>query len=50
MRRRARPCDMKRRYGLSRVRYRGLVRNACHLRFVALAMTIKRALVLMGGA
>ena len=34
-------------YGMSRVRYRGLARNACHLQFVAAAMNMKRALVLM---
>jgi IS5 family transposase len=34
-------------YGMSRVRYRGLARNACHLRFVVAAMNMKRALVLM---
>ena len=39
---------MKRWYGMSRVRYRGLDRNACHLRFVAAAMNMKRALVLIG--
>ena len=39
---------MKRWYGMSRVRYRGLARNACHLQFVAAAMNMKRALVLMG--
>ena len=39
---------MKRWYGMSRVRYLGLARNACHLKFVAaLAMNMKRALVLM---
>jgi hypothetical protein len=32
---------------MSRVRYRGLARNACHLRFVVTAMNMKRALVLM---
>jgi hypothetical protein len=32
---------------MSRVRYRGLARNACHLRFVVAAMNMKRALVLM---
>jgi hypothetical protein len=32
---------------MSRVRYRGLARNACHLQFVATAMNMKRALVLM---
>ena len=38
---------MKQWYGMSRVRYRGLARNACHLQFVATAMNMKRALVLM---
>jgi len=38
---------MKRWYGMGRVRYLGLPRNACHLQFVALAMNMKRALVLM---
>jgi IS5 family transposase len=38
---------MKRWYGMSRVRYLGLARNTCHLQFVALAMNMKRALVLM---
>ena len=41
---------MKRWYGLSRVRYLGLARNACHLQFVAAAMNMKRALALMGQA
>jgi IS5 family transposase len=39
---------MKQWYGMSRVRYRGLARNACQLQFVATAMNMKRALVLMG--
>ena len=39
---------MKRWYGMGRVRYLGLARNACHLQFVAMAMNMKRALVLMG--
>jgi transposase, IS5 family len=39
---------MKQWYGMSRVRYRGLARNACHLQFVAAAMNMKRALALMG--
>ena len=39
---------MKQWYGMSRVRYRGLARNACHLQFVVTAMNMKRALVLMG--
>jgi hypothetical protein len=38
---------MKQWYGMSRVRYRGLARDACHLQFVATAMNMKRALVLM---
>ena len=38
---------MKQWYRISRVRYRGLARNACHLQFVATAMNMKRALVLM---
>ena len=38
---------MKRWYGMSRVRYLGLARNDCHLQFVATAMNMKRALVLM---
>ncbi len=38
---------MKRWYGMSRVRYRGLARNASHLQFVAAAMNMKRALGLM---
>ena len=37
---------MKRWYGMSRVRYLGLSRNTCHLQFVAMAMNMKRALVL----
>jgi IS5 family transposase len=37
---------MKRWYGMSRVRYLGLKRNACHLQFVAMAMNMKRALAL----
>ena len=32
---------------MSRVRYLGLARNACHLHFVAMAMNMKRALVLV---
>jgi len=38
---------MKQWYGMRRVRYRGLARNACHLQFVATAMNMKRALVLI---
>jgi transposase, IS5 family len=35
---------------MTRVRYLGLARNACHLQLVAAAMNIKRALVLMRAA
>src|SRR6202161_2969196 len=38
---------MKRWYGMGRVRYLGLARNACHLQFVTMATNMKRALVLM---
>lgn len=38
---------MKRWYGMARVRYLGLARNNCHLQFVACAMNMRRALVLM---
>jgi hypothetical protein len=38
---------MKQWYGMRRVRYGGLARNACHLRFVVAAMNMKRALVLI---
>jgi IS5 family transposase len=38
---------MKRWYGMNRVRYLGLARNNCHLQFVATAMNMKRARVLM---
>jgi transposase, IS5 family len=38
---------MKRWYGMGRVRYLGLARNACHLQFIAMAMNMKRGLVLM---
>ena len=38
---------MKQWYGMSRVRYRGLARNARHLQFVAAAMNMKRAIVLI---
>jgi transposase, IS5 family len=38
---------MKLWYGMRRVRYLGLSRNACHLQFVAIAMNLKRALVLL---
>jgi transposase, IS5 family len=37
---------MKRWYGMGRVRYLGLARNACHLKFVVMAMNMKRALAL----
>jgi IS5 family transposase len=32
---------------MSRIRYRGLACNTCHLRFVVTAVNIKRALALM---
>jgi hypothetical protein len=38
---------MKPRGGMSRVRYRGLARNAGHHQFVVPATNIERALVLM---
>jgi IS5 family transposase len=41
---------MKRWYGMGRVRYLGRARNACHLQFVAMAMNMKRALVLVCAA
>ena len=41
---------MKRWYGMGRVRYLGLARNACHLQLVAMAMNMQRALVLMRAA
>jgi Transposase DDE domain len=41
---------MKRWYGMSRVRYLGLARNACHLKFVVMAMNMKRALALTSTA
>ena len=44
------PATMKRWYAMSRVRYLGLARNACHLKFVVMAINMKRALVLMGEA
>jgi IS5 family transposase len=47
LRRRARSRHNEAMYGMNRVRYRRLARNACHLRFVATAMNMKRALVLM---
>lgn len=37
---------LKRHYGYARVRYRGLVRNALQLQLLALAMNLRRALVL----
>jgi transposase, IS5 family len=45
--RRAAFATMKRWYGVGRVRYLGRARNACHLQLVAMAMNMKRALVLM---
>ncbi len=41
---------MKNWYGMARVRYRGLARNTCHLQFVAMAMNMKRARVLLAAA
>ena len=41
---------MKNWYEMGRVRYRGLARNHCHLQFVAMAMNMKRARVLLGVA
>jgi IS5 family transposase len=41
---------MKNWYGMARVRYRGLARNHCHLQFVACAMNMKRARVLLRAA
>ena len=38
---------MKRWYGMGPVSYLGRARNACYLQFVAAAMNMKRALVLM---
>jgi hypothetical protein len=38
---------MKQGCAMSRLRYRGLARNARHLRFVAAAMTMNRALALI---
>lgn len=37
---------MKRHYGFRRVRYLGLLRNACHLQLLCTAISLKRALVL----
>jgi len=41
---------MKNWYGMAKVRYRSLERNNCHLQFVAIAMNMKRARVLMAAA
>jgi hypothetical protein len=41
---------MKRWYGMGRVHYLGLSRNACHQQFVAMAMNMRQALVLMRAA
>ena len=41
---------MKNWYGMAKVRYRGLERSNCHLQFVAMAMNMKRARVLMAAA
>jgi IS5 family transposase len=41
---------MKNWYGMARVRYRGLARGHCRLQFVAMAMNMKRARVLLGVA
>ena len=41
---------MKNGYGMARVRYRGLARNNGHLQFVAMAMNMKRARVLLAAA
>ena len=38
---------MKNWYGMARVHYRGLARNNCHLQFVACAMNMKRARILL---
>jgi len=35
---------------MMRVRYRSLERNNCHIQFVAMAMSMKRARVVMGAA
>ena len=40
---------MKNWYGMEKVRYLGLDRNNCHLQFVAMAMNMKRAMVLHRG-
>ena len=39
---------MKLGYGFRRVRYIGLVRNACHLHLLCTAINLKRALALAG--
>ena len=39
---------MKRGYGFRRVRYIGLVRNACHLHLLCTAINLKRALAIAG--
>ena len=39
---------MKRAYGFRRVRYIGLLRNACHLQLLCTAINLKRALALAG--
>ena len=39
---------MKRGYGFRRVRYIGLLRNACHLQLLCTAINLKRALALAG--
>ena len=41
---------MKNWYGMAQVRYRGLERSNCHLQFVAMAMNMKRARVLIAAA
>jgi transposase, IS5 family len=41
---------MKNWYGMEKVRYLGLDRNNCHLQFVAMAMNMKRARVLIAAA
>ena len=41
---------MKRWYGMARVRYLGQKRNHCHLQFVACAMNMKRARVILKAA
>ena len=37
---------MKRHYGFRRVRYLGLLRNACHLHLLCTAINLRRALVI----